>query len=81
MASKSKSSKAKKRGEANQSEDVPLLGNEDKLGSAGPSGTTTSAGQSGTTTSAGQSGTTTSAGQGGATTSENTPDLATGDRG
>ena len=72
MASKSKSSKAKKRGEANQSEDVPLLGNEDKLGSAGPSGTTTSAGQSGTTTSAGQ---------GGATTSENTPDLATGDRG
>jgi len=65
------------------SEAIPKLTDKDKLGSAGPSGTTTSAGASGTTTSAGASGTTTSAGASGTTTgpsatSEAVPDLMSG---
>jgi hypothetical protein len=61
---------------AKTSEPIPVLTDQDQLGSAGQSGTTTSAGASGTTTSAGASGSTT----GPATQSEPIPDLSTGDK-
>jgi hypothetical protein len=75
----------KKNEGAKTSEPIPVLTDQDQLGSAGQSGTTTSAGASGTTTSAGASGTTTSAGASGTTTgpaahSEPIPDLSTGDK-
>lgn len=71
MAKKAKKTGSKKQGGAETSENIPILTDEDKLGSAGQTGTTTSAGQSGTTTSADPTP---------ATTSENIPDLSTGDK-